>query len=72
LNHKNFIQTRVEKRKRKHEIAAEYASLFYFLSLTLCHIPLGIFYAVWAGSGIVLVALVGWAFYHQGLDIAAL
>ncbi|MFD0912505.1 DMT family transporter [Methylophilus luteus] len=49
-----------------------YALSFYFLSLTLKVIPIGIAYAIWAGLGIVLLALVGWVFYDQQLDTAAL
>jgi small multidrug resistance pump len=49
-----------------------YALSFYFLSLTLKSIPIGIAYAIWAGLGIVLLAIVGWVFYDQQLDTAAL
>jgi len=49
-----------------------YLSAFYFLSLTIRTIPLGIVYAIWAGIGVALVALVGWVYYHQSLDAAAL
>ena len=49
-----------------------YASAFYFLSLTLRSIPLGVTYAIWSGVGVALVSLVGWAIYHQSLDAAAL
>jgi small multidrug resistance pump len=49
-----------------------YALSFYFLSLTLKVIPIGIAYAIWAGLGIVLLAIVGWVFYDQQLDTAAL
>lgn len=49
-----------------------YAAAFYFLSLTLRFIPIGITYAVWSGVGIVLVALIGWFAYRQPLDIAAI
>jgi small multidrug resistance pump len=48
-----------------------YASSFFFLSLTLRLIPIGIAYAVWAGLGIVLVSLVGWHMYQQPLDTPA-
>lgn len=48
-----------------------YASAFYFLSLTLRTMPLGVAYAVWSGVGVVLVTVVGWAVYHQPLDFAA-
>src|SRR5262245_44296263 len=36
-----------------------YAASFLFLALSLRTIPVGIAYAVWAGLGIVLIALVG-------------
>ena len=37
-----------------------YAAAFYFLSLTLRTLPIGIAYAAWSGIGIVLVSLIGW------------
>jgi small multidrug resistance pump len=52
-------------------VVAGYAIAFYFLSLTLRTIPVGIAYAVWSGVGIVLVSLVGWFLYGQRLDMAA-
>ena len=53
-------------------VVVGYALAFYFLSLTLRIIPLGVAYAIWAGVGVALVALVGWVVYHQSLDIPAL
>ena len=53
-------------------VVVGYASAFYFLSLTIRTIPLGIVYAIWAGVGVALVALVGWVVYHQSLDVWAL
>ena len=41
-------------------VMAGYGIAFYFLSLTLRTIPVGIAYAVWSGVGIVLITLVGW------------
>ena len=49
-----------------------YVCTFYFLSLTLRSIPIGIAYAVWSGVGLALISLVGWAVYGQSLDAAAL
>jgi small multidrug resistance pump len=49
-----------------------YASAFYFLTLTLRTIPVGIAYAVWAGCGIVLICLVSWILYKQVLDAPAI
>ncbi|MFV0277772.1 MAG: DMT family transporter [Parahaliea sp.] len=45
-----------------------YAVTFYFLSLALRSIPVGIAYAVWAGLGIVLVAAIAWIIHGQKLD----
>ncbi len=49
-----------------------YASAFYFLTLTLRTIPVGIAYAIWAGVGIVLICLVSWILYKQTLDAPAI
>lgn len=48
-----------------------YGVAFYFLALTLKAIPVGIAYAIWAGLGIVLIALIGWLVFGQKLDLAA-
>ena len=53
-------------------VVAGYAAAFYFLSLTLRTIPVGIAYAIWSGLGIVLISIVGWVLYKQALDIPAL
>lgn len=53
-------------------VVAGYASAFYFLSLTLRAIPLGVAYAVWSGAGVALVSLVARVVYHQRLDPAAI
>lgn len=53
-------------------VVVGYGVAFYFLSLTLRTIPVGIAYAIWSGAGIVLVALIGFALYGQKLDIWAL
>ena len=46
-----------------------YTASFVFLALSLRTIPIGIAYAVWAGLGIVLIALVGWFWFRQTLDV---
>lgn len=53
-------------------VVAGYGLAFYFLSLTLRTIPLGVTYAVWSGVGIVLVTLSGWLLFGQKLDAGAL
>jgi small multidrug resistance pump len=49
-----------------------YSVAFYFLSLALQSIPVGVAYAIWAGVGIVLITLVAWLLYGQALDTAAI
>jgi small multidrug resistance pump len=49
-----------------------YVSAFYFLSLTLRTIPIGVAYAIWSGIGIALVTAIAWWFYGQRLDLAAI
>jgi len=51
-------------------VVAGYAVSFFFLSLTLRAIPIGIAYAVWSGLGIVLITAVGWLVFGQKLDAA--
>ena len=46
-----------------------YLVAFYFLSLALQTIPVGIAYAIWAGLGIVLISLAGWLVFGQKLDL---
>jgi small multidrug resistance pump len=49
-----------------------YAVAFYFLSLAMNSIPVAVAYALWSGIGIVLITAVGWLWFGQGLDAAAL
>lgn len=49
-----------------------YGVAFYFLALTLRTIPVGVTYAIWSGVGIVLITAIGWIFFQQKLDAAAL
>ncbi|ANN76872.1 DMT family transporter [Bordetella flabilis] len=51
---------------------AGYGVAFYFLSLTLREIPMGVAYAIWSGVGIALISLVGALFFDQRLDAPAL
>ncbi|MDY0163347.1 DMT family transporter [Desulfobotulus sp.] len=52
-------------------VALGYGLAFYFLSLTLRTIPIGIAYAVWSGVGIVLISFIGWLVFGQKLDLFA-
>jgi small multidrug resistance pump len=49
-----------------------YVVAFICLSQTLRAIPVGIAYAIWSGVGIVLIAAVGWIWFRQTLDTAAI
>lgn len=49
-----------------------YAASFFFLSLALKTMPLGIAYAIWSGLGIVLVSVIGLVVFGQKLDLAAI
>ena len=49
-----------------------YGAAFYFLSLTLDTIPIGVAYAVWSGVGVAGIALISVLFLDQRLDAAAL
>jgi small multidrug resistance pump len=52
-------------------VVVGYAASFYFMSLTLKAIPIGITYAIWSGVGIVLITLTGHYLYHDALDAGA-
>jgi small multidrug resistance pump len=49
-----------------------YASAFYFLSLTLKTIPVGVAYAIWSGAGVALITSIAWILHGQALDLAAI
>jgi small multidrug resistance pump len=49
-----------------------YAIAFYFMTLVLRVMPVGVTYAIWSGLGIVLVTIAGFILYDQTPDIAAI
>ena len=49
-----------------------YGMSFYFMTLTLRSIPLGITYAIWSGVGIVLIATAGALLYREVPDLPAI
>lgn len=53
-------------------VVAAYLLAFYFLSLTLKTLPVGIAYAVWSGVGVALIAVIGHMVFGQALDLPAL
>ncbi|MFN3168797.1 MAG: DMT family transporter [Phycisphaeraceae bacterium] len=52
-------------------VVAGYALAFYMLSLTLRTMSVGVAYAIWAGTGVVLVGVVGVVIYKQTPDLWA-
>jgi len=49
-----------------------YSIAFYFLSLTLRIMPVGIAYAIWSGVGVFLISLIAWILFGQSLDTPAM
>jgi small multidrug resistance pump len=52
-------------------MAVFYGAAFYLLTIALRTMPVGIAYAIWSGLGIVLISAVGYFFFRQTLDLAA-
>ncbi|MBN4073843.1 multidrug efflux SMR transporter [bacterium AH-315-E07] len=52
-------------------VVVGYGIAFYFMTLVLRTIPIGITYAIWSGVGIILVAIIGAMLYKQIPDISA-
>lgn len=53
-------------------VIISYATAFYFLSLTLKTLPIGMAYAIWSGVGIILITGIAWILYGQRLDLPAI
>lgn len=53
-------------------VMAGYSLALYLLAQTLETIPVGVVYAIWSGSGVALITLVGRYFFGQQLDRPAL
>lgn len=53
-------------------VVTGYVVAFYFLSLTLKTMQVGVAYAIWAGVGVVLVAAIAWLVGGQKLDAPAM
>lgn len=49
-----------------------YSVTFYFFSLALREISVGVAYAIWAGIGIVLITIIGYLRFNQKLDVPAI
>jgi small multidrug resistance pump len=53
-------------------VVAGYCASFYFLTLAMRTIPVGVSYAIWSGLGIVLITGAAVAIYRQVPDLPAL
>lgn len=53
-------------------VVVGYGLAFYFLSLTLKTVPVGVAYAIWSGAGVALITLIGWLVFEQRLDLPAI
>jgi len=53
-------------------VVVGYGVSFYFLSLALKSLPVGVAYAIWSGVGVALITLIGWLAFGQRLDAPAL
>lgn len=51
-------------------VVVGYATAFFFLSIVVKTVPIGITYAIWSGAGTALIVLIGWAVFGQKLDAA--
>ncbi|ADG97748.1 small multidrug resistance protein [Segniliparus rotundus DSM 44985] len=49
-------------------VVVGYTAAFFFLSLTLKQIPVGVAYAIWSAAGTVLITMVAWLWYRQHLS----
>jgi len=52
-------------------VVAGYGVAFFFLSVSLKSIPVGVAYAIWSGLGVVLISAVAWILFGQKLDLPA-
>ena len=53
-------------------VLSGYMLAFYFLSLTLETIPIGIAYAIWSGVGVASITLVSVFAFDQKIDLSAI
>jgi len=53
-------------------VVVGYGTAFYFMSISMRVLPVGIMYAIWSGMGIVLISVLGWLVFRQTLDTPAI
>ncbi len=53
-------------------VCVAFAAAFFFLSLALRTIPVGVAYAIWSGAGTALIVLAGAIVFRQAPDLPAI
>jgi small multidrug resistance pump len=53
-------------------VCAAFATAFFFLSMALRTIPVGVAYAIWSGVGTALIVLIAAVMFRQMPDFAAI
>ena len=51
-------------------VVLAYGTAFYFLSMALRHLSVGVAYAIWSGAGTVLITVIGVLLFREKLDLA--
>lgn len=53
-------------------VTVGYGLSFYFMSLALRTLSVGLIYAIWAGAGVALISVIAWVVFGEQLDMPAI
>ena len=53
-------------------VVVGYGLSFYFMSLALRTLSVGLIYAIWAGAGVALISVIAWVVFGERLDLPAI
>ena len=53
-------------------VVVGYGLSFYFMSLALRTLSVGLIYAIWAGAGVALISVIAWVLFGEQLDLPAI
>lgn len=53
-------------------VTVGYGLSFYFMSLALRTLSVGLIYAIWAGAGVALISVSAWVLFGEKLDMPAI
>lgn len=53
-------------------VVVGYGLSFYFMSLALRTLSVGLIYAIWAGTGVALISVIAWVVLGEKLDLPAI